>query len=63
MKLSDLFTLTADYQDLFGENPAIFIAIDFNNVSKLVKIAPVGINCPIYAETREVYREDLITVR
>lgn len=61
--ISQQFTLTADYQALFGENPAVFVALDFNNVSKLVKIAPVGIDRPVYAEAREVDRDDLVAVR
>ena len=60
--INSQFTLTADYQELFGENPAIFVALDFNNASKLVKIAPVGIDRPVYAEAREVCREDLVAV-
>lgn len=61
--INSQYTLNANYQSLFGENPAIFVAIDFNFASNLVKIAPVGIDRPVYAEAREVYRTDLIEVR
>ena len=58
------FTLTADYQDLFGENPAVLTAVEFNNASKLVKVCPVTIGArPLYAEAFEVYRDDLTPVR
>lgn len=57
------YTLTADYQELFGEKPAVFVAIDYNAVTRLVKVAPVGVNRPAYAEAIEVYRDDLAPVR
>lgn len=56
------YTLNANYQELFGENPAIFQAIDFNGATNLVTICPVGIDRLVYNEAIEVYRTDLIEI-
>lgn len=58
-----MFTLTKEYQELFGENPAIFVVVDQRR-GGVRKVCPVGVGGkPIYAEAIEVYADDLEEVR
>ena len=52
------YKLTADYQLCFGENPAVLAVIDDGH-RRNRRVAPVGVNGPLTAESFIVDKDDL----
>jgi len=60
------YKLTADFQDLFGEDPSVLQIIDTRRTAgggTECRVAPVGVNGPLTAASFLCYRDDLEPIR
>ena len=54
-----IYSLTAEYQDLFGENKSLFVVVDQKTKGRRL-VAPIGESGPIYSESIWLSRTDLV---